>query len=93
MKEAHIRPLPVACLVRTGFDGPDDDEDVLEVRPDVLGGERECPWLLEHQSHNVVAYVPLAQKLQANARARIKTTLPAKTFTSGGINLKGYCKQ
>lgn len=32
--------IPIADILSAGVMGSDDDEDVLEVRTDVLGGER-----------------------------------------------------
>ena len=51
--------VPVADAVSAGLVDPDDDEDVLEVGADVLGGERQRPGLLEDDRHDVVSYVPL----------------------------------
>lgn len=41
----------------------DDDEDMLKVRADGLGGEGVSTGLLEHNGHNVVPYVALPQQL------------------------------
>lgn len=42
---------------------PNDDEDMLKVRANSLGGERVCTGLLEHDGHYVVTYVALPQQL------------------------------
>lgn len=42
---------------------PHDDEDMLKVRADDLGSEGMSAGLLEHDGHDVVAYVPLPQQL------------------------------
>ena len=55
--------VPVADVISAGVVGPDNDEDVLKVGADVLGGERQRPGLLEDDGHDVVAYVPLPQQL------------------------------
>lgn len=47
----------------------DDDEDVLEVRADGLGGEGVRAWLLEHDGHDVVPYVALPQQLVIGRQA------------------------
>lgn len=54
---------PVACAVRAGVVHPHDDEDMLKVRADDLGSEGMSAGLLEHDGHDVVAYVPLPQQL------------------------------
>lgn len=41
-----------------------DEEHVLEVGADVLGGEGQSPWLLEDDGDYVVPNVPLPQELQ-----------------------------
>jgi len=46
----------------------DNDEDVLEVGADVLGGEGQRPGLLEDDGHDVVPYVPLPQELRGKRR-------------------------
>ena len=55
--------VPVADVISAGVVGPDNDEDMLKVGADVLGGERQRPGLLEDDGHDVVAYVPLPQQL------------------------------
>lgn len=42
---------------------PYNDEDVLEVRANGLGGEGVSAGLLEHDGHYVVPYVALPQQL------------------------------
>lgn len=42
---------------------PNDDEHMLEVRADGLGGEGVSTRLLEHDGHDVVPYVALPQQL------------------------------
>lgn len=42
---------------------PNNNEDVLEVGPDVLRGERLRSRLLKDYGDNVVTYVPLSQEL------------------------------
>ena len=54
---------PVARAVGAGVVHPHDDEDVLEVGADGLGGKGVGAGLLEHQRHNVVADVALPQQL------------------------------
>lgn len=41
-----------------------DHKDMLEVRADVFGGERERPWLLEHDGDDVVPNMTLPQQLE-----------------------------
>ena len=55
---------PVRCVVGVGVVHAHDDEDVLEVRADGFGRERQRVGLLEHDRHDVVADVTLAQQLQ-----------------------------
>ena len=59
----RVGHVPVADVISAGVVGPDNDEDMLKVGADVLGGERQRPGLLEDDGHNVVAYVPLPQQL------------------------------
>lgn len=54
---------PVACAVRAGVVHPYDDEDMLKVRANGLGGEGVSAGLLEHDGHYVVPYVALPQQL------------------------------
>lgn len=42
---------------------PDDDEDMLKVRANSLGGERVSAGLLEHDRHDVVPDVAFPQQL------------------------------
>lgn len=44
---------------------PNNDEDVLEVRANGLGGEGVSARLLEHDGHYVVPYVALPQQLDS----------------------------
>lgn len=37
----------------------DNDEDVLEMRPDGLGSEGQGAWLLKHDCHDVITDVSL----------------------------------
>lgn len=53
------RRVPVADAIGAGLVDSDNDEDVLKVGADVLGGERQRPGLLEDDRHDVVSYVPL----------------------------------
>lgn len=46
----------------------DDNKDVLEVRANILRGERQRSRLLKDYGDDVVPYVPLSQEL------RVKTT-------------------
>lgn len=55
--------VPVADILSAGVVNSDDDEDVLKMGADVLGGERQRPWLLEDDRHDVIPYVPLPQQL------------------------------
>lgn len=64
------RCVPVADVVSAGVVGSDNDEHVLKVGADVLGGERQRPRLLEDDGHNVVSYVPLPEKLVNGNTAR-----------------------
>ena len=41
-----------------------NDEDMLEMRSDVLRSERLGSWFLEYHSHYVIANMPLSQQLQ-----------------------------
>lgn len=54
---------PVACVVRAGIVHPYDDEDMLKVRANGLGGEGVSTRLLEHDGHYVIPYVTLPQQL------------------------------
>lgn len=54
---------PVADILCAGVVCSHDDEDVLEVGADVLGGERQSPRLLEDDGHDVIPYVSLPQEL------------------------------
>lgn len=54
---------PVARAVGAGIVHPHDDEHMLEVGADGLGGEGVSAGLLEHDGHYVVAYVALPQQL------------------------------
>lgn len=54
---------PVACTVRAGIVDPNDDEHMLKVRADGLGGEGVSTRLLEHDGHYVIPYVALPQQL------------------------------
>lgn len=49
---------------------PHDDEDVLEVRADGLGGEGVSPRLLEHDGHDVVPDVAFPQQLVRTRQRR-----------------------
>lgn len=49
---------------------PHDDEDVLEVRADGLGGEGMSPGLLEHDGHDVVPDVAFPQQLVRTSQTR-----------------------
>lgn len=60
--------IPIADILSARVMDSDDDEDVLEVRADVLRGERQCAWLLEDDRHDVIPYVPLPQQLEAERR-------------------------
>lgn len=65
---------PVARAVGAGVVHPHDDEDVLEVRADGLGGEGVSPGLLEHDGHNVVPDVAFPQQLvKTNQTLQIKS--------------------
>ncbi len=65
--------LPVTGVFRAGVVHTDDNKDVLEVRADILRGERQRSGLLEDYGDNVVPYVPLSQELR-RSRAEITTT-------------------
>lgn len=54
---------PVARAVRAGVVHPNNDEDMLKVGANGLGGERVSARLLEHNRHNVVPNVALPQQL------------------------------
>lgn len=54
---------PVARVVRAGVVHPDNDEDMLKVRANSLGGERMSTGLLEHDGHDVVPDVAFPQQL------------------------------
>lgn len=54
---------PVACVVRAGIVHPYDDEHMLKVGADGLGGEGVSTRLLEHDGHYVISYVALPQQL------------------------------
>lgn len=41
----------------------DNNEDMLEVRADILWSERQCSWLLKDYGDDVVPYVSLSQEL------------------------------
>ena len=56
--------VPVAGVVGGGAVHADDDKHVLEVRPDVLGGEGEGAGLLEDHRDDVVPDVTLPQQLR-----------------------------
>lgn len=62
-RAAVSRCAPVADVIGARVMGSDDDEDVLKMRADVFGGERQRPRLLEDDGHDVVSYVPLPQQL------------------------------
>lgn len=53
--------LPVAHMLSAGVVHFDYDEDVLKVRPYVLGCERKSSWFLENDGDNVIPNVPLPQ--------------------------------
>lgn len=52
---------PVGAAVGTGVVSAHNHKDVLEVRADVFGGERERPGLLEHDGDDVVPNMTLPQ--------------------------------
>lgn len=56
--------LPVGGVFRAGGVHTHDNEDMLEVRADVLRSERQSSWLLKDDGDNVVSYVPLPQELE-----------------------------
>lgn len=62
---------PVAHIFCAGVVHLDYDEDMLEVRTDVLGGERESTRLLEDDGDDVIPDVPLPQKLCRKAIPRM----------------------
>lgn len=53
----------VLGLLGARIDNADDDEDVLELRADVLGRERKGSRFLEDDGHDVVPDVTLPQQL------------------------------
>lgn len=61
-----------------------NDEDVLEVRADVLGGERQGARLLEDDGHDVIPNVPLPQKLcrEGNTQSDIQYSNIYTTYSS-----------
>ena len=50
---------------------PDNDEDMLKVRANGLGGERVSTGLLEHDGHDVVTDVALPQQLVVEKQQRL----------------------
>lgn len=54
---------PVGGVWSTGRLCPHHQEHVLEVRADGGGAEGLAAWFLEHDGHDVVAYVALTQEL------------------------------
>lgn len=59
----NTKDPPVACVVRAGIVHPYNDEDMLKVRANDLGGEGVSARFLEHDGHYVVPYVALPQQL------------------------------
>lgn len=55
---------PVLGVFSAGVDSSNDDEHMLELGADALRCEGQSSRLLKHNRHNVVADVPLAQKLK-----------------------------
>lgn len=55
--------VPVAGVLRTGVVNTNDHKDMLEVRANVLGCERQSARLLEDDGHYIVSYMPLPQEL------------------------------
>ena len=70
--QAVTKNSPVARVVRAGVVHPNNDEDVLKVRANGLGGERVSTGLLEHNSHNVVPNVSLPQQLVNEKKVLIR---------------------
>lgn len=57
------RSVPVGDVIGAGVVHTNDDEDVLELRTDVLRREGQGARLLEDDGDDVVANVPLPQEL------------------------------
>lgn len=56
--------LPVAGIFSARVMHVDNNEDMLEVRADILWSERQCSWLLKDDGDDVVPYVSLSQELR-----------------------------
>lgn len=55
--------VPVAGVLGAGVVNANDHKDMLEVRANVLGRERQSARLLEDDGHYVISYMPLPQEL------------------------------
>lgn len=56
--------LPVTGIFRARVVHVDNNEDMLEVRANVLRSERQCSGLLKDYGDDVVPYVSLSQELR-----------------------------
>lgn len=56
--------VPVAGVLGTGVVHANDHKDMLEVRANVLGRERQSARFLEDDGHYIVPYMPLPQELR-----------------------------
>jgi len=63
----------------------DDDEDMLELRPDPLWSERLSTVLLEDQRHYVVADVAFSQQLVSRKHNRINILRSYDNITVGRV--------
>lgn len=63
--------LPVTGIFSARVVHVDNNEDMLEVRANILWSERQCSWLLKDYGDDVVPYVSLSQELREMRRTLI----------------------